>query len=53
MYSSPTPLKVGNFMCASISSSGGGGGVAEFLPIYWFESGVARGLSIASYLTEK
>ena len=51
MSSSPTPLKVGKFMCATMSSSGGGG-VGEFLPLRWLESSVARGLYAAASLAE-
>ena len=39
-----------HFMCAAISSPGGRG-VGEFLPLGWFESGVARGLCAATSLT--
>ena len=43
--SSPTPLKVGSFMCVAISSSGGGGaGVGEFLPLRGFDACASRGL---------
>lgn len=43
--SSPTPLKVGIFMCVAMSSSGGGGGgVGEFLPLCGFDVGMVGGL---------
>ena len=45
MSSSPTPLKVGSFICAAIGSiGGGGGGVGDVLPLREFNCGVVGGL---------
>ena len=43
--SSPSPLKVGNLICAAIpSTGGGGGGVGGFSPLHEFDGGVVKGI---------